>query len=148
MMRLLSSMIVVAGVIAAQASAQSLTFEQVIHRALDRSTERERARLATALATEHYLEAQSKFRWEFRPRVGLLTFSSPALLASNIGLGMLLGRTQPPAWARQSARLDSLAAEVAVERAAVTTRMEVSRQYFQVLLRQQAHSELLEAVRR
>jgi hypothetical protein len=146
MKHVLKIFISIAGFAAAHASAQQLTLDEAVRRALDRSSERERAHLAAVVANERYLESQSKFRWEFRPRLGLLAFSNPAVLASNIGLGMLLGRAQPPAWARQSARLDSLAAEVALQRAVVTARLEATRQYFQVLMRQQARDELIRAV--
>jgi len=145
---LLNLLVLATGFMAAQASGQKLTLDEAVRMALNRSSEREQARLVAVIANERYLESQSKFRLELRPRIGLLAFSNPALLASNIGLGMLFGRTPPPAWARQSARLDSLAAEVALERAMVTARLEATRQYFQVLLRQQARDELVQAVRR
>jgi outer membrane protein TolC len=147
MKNMVASLIIGAGIVAAQAFAQKLTFDEAVRRAVHRSTGPARARLAVAIANDRYLEAQSKFRWEFRPRIGLLAFSNPALLASSIGMGMAFGRTQPPAWVRQAARLDALAAEVTLERTEMTAQFEVSRHYLQVLLRQQAREELMDAVR-
>src|SRR5215210_6314962 len=99
----------------AQAFGQQLSLEEAVRRASERGSERERIQLAVAVAHQRYLEAQSKFRWEFRPRLGLLSFSNPLLLASSLGGGLTIGRNQAPESVRQNARLDSLAAEVAVE---------------------------------
>ena len=141
----MSSLIIVAGVMTVQAFAQQISFEEAVRRASDQGSERERAQLAVAVALERYLESQSKFRWEWRPRLGLLSFSNPVMLASSLGLGLSIGRNQPPESVRQNARLDSLAAEVGVERAAMKSRLEVSRLYFEVLQREEALEHLAQA---
>jgi hypothetical protein len=142
----MNSLVIAAGfIVTAQAFAQKLTFDEAIRRASERGSERERAQLAVAVTHERYLETQSKFRLELRPRLGLLSFSNPAMLASSIGLGMVMGRSQPSEWVRQNARLDALTAEVAVERAVMNARLEVTRRYFDVFEREETQKHLMEA---
>jgi outer membrane protein TolC len=60
---------------------------------------------------------------------------------------MVMGRNQPSEWVRQNARLDSLTAEVAVERAVMNARLEGTRRYFDVLQREEAQKHLKAAAR-
>ena len=126
------------------ASAQTLTLDQVVSRAVNRAKERETARVSAAVANERYLESQSKFHFELRPRVGLLAFSHPALLASSLGSGMLLGQNPPSPWARQNARLDRIASEIGAERAIMLAEREALRQYFGLMRQQKATDEIRE----
>jgi hypothetical protein len=66
----MNSLVIAAGfIVTAQAFAQKLHFDEAIRRASERGSARERAQLAVAVAHESYLETQSKFRLEFRPRI-------------------------------------------------------------------------------
>src|SRR6266567_2036291 len=118
------------------ASAQTLTLDQVVSRAVNRAKERETARVSAAVANERYLESQSKFHFELRPRVGLL--------ACSLGSGMLLGQNPPSPWARQNARLDRIAAEIGAERAIMLAEREALRQYFGLMRQQKATDEIRE----
>ena len=123
-------------------SAQTLTLDDVVSRAVNRASERETARVSAAVANERYLESQSKFHFELRPRIGLLAFSNPALLATSLGTGILLGQDPPSPWARQNARLDAIAAETGAERAIMLAEREALRQYFGLMRQQKATSEI------
>ena len=138
------TLLLIAALGARIASAQTLTLEQVVSRAVNRAKERETARVSAAVANERYLESQSKFHFELRPRVGLLAFSHPALLASSLGSGMLLGQNPPSPWARQNARLDRIAAEIGAERAIMLAEREALRQYFGLMRQQKATDEIRE----
>jgi outer membrane protein TolC len=124
------------------ASAQTLTLDDVVSRAVNRANERETARVSAAVAGERYLESQSKFHLELRPRIGLLAFSHPALLATSLGSSILLGHDPPSPWARQNARLDAIAAEIGAERAIMLTEREALRQYFGLMRQQKATEEI------
>ena len=119
-------------------SAQQLTLDQVVSRAVNRANEREAARVSEAVASERYLENQSKFHLELRPRAGLLTFSHPALLASSLGLGALLGGNRPSPWALQNVRLNTIAAEIGAKRATMVAEREALDRYFGLLQKQKA----------
>jgi outer membrane protein TolC len=121
--------------------AQPLTLEQVVSRAVNRANERETARVSAAIANERYLENQSKFHFELRPRIGVMAFSHPALLASSLGFGMLLGQNHPSPWARQNARLDTIAAKIGAARATMLAEREGLRRYFVLLQKQRATDE-------
>jgi outer membrane protein TolC len=125
-------------------SAQTLTLDDVVSRAVNRANERQAARVSAAVANERYLESQSKFHFELRPRIGLLAFSHPALLATSLGSGILLGQNPPSPWARQNARLDAIAAEIGAERAIMLAEREALRQYFGLMRQQKATDEIRE----
>jgi outer membrane protein TolC len=135
-------LLLVAGLGTCVASAQTVTLDQVIAQAVNRAREREGARVSAAIANEGYLETQSKFHFELRPRVSLLAFSNPALWVSSLGLGMLLAQNPPSPWSRENARLDTIAAQIGEERAVMTAERDALRQYFDVLQRQKAVDEL------
>jgi outer membrane protein TolC len=119
-------------------SAQPLTLDEVVSRAVKRANGRETARVSAAIASEQYLESQSKFHFELRPRAGLMAFSNPALLASSLGVGMLLGSNRASSWALQNARLDAIAAEIGAQRATMAAEREALGQYFALLQKQKA----------
>ncbi len=144
MMLLFYALLLIALPGARAAPAQALTLDQVVHRAVDRVKQRETERVSAARAGERYLESQSKFHFELRPRAGLLAFSHPALLASSLGFGMLLGPNAPSPWARQNARLDTIAAEIDSERAVTLAEREALRQYFGLWQKQKATDAIRE----
>ena len=135
---LLHSLLLIAALGVPVVSAQPLTLDQVVSRAVKRANERETARVSAAIASEQYLESQSKFHFELRPRAGLMAFSNPALLASSLGVGMLLGSNRASSWALQNARLDAIAAEIGAQRATMAAEREALGQYFALLQKQKA----------
>jgi outer membrane protein TolC len=124
--------------------AQTLTLDQVVRRARDRARQEEGLKVAQAIASEQYLEALSKFRVELRPRIGILAFSNPALLATNIGAGMLFSRTPVSKWSIHQARLDRLESEIAALQAIGRAERDAIRVYFQRLAGQRQVKNLME----
>jgi outer membrane protein TolC len=135
---LLHALVLIAALGVPVVSAQPLTLDQVVSRAVKRANERETARVSAAIASEQYLESQSKFHFELRPRAGLMAFSNPALLASSLGVGMLLGSNRTSSWALQNARLDAVGAEIGAQRATMAAEREALGQYFALLQKQNA----------
>ena len=126
---LLRALLLIAALSVRVVSAQPLTLDQVVSRAVNRANERETARVSGAIASGRYLDSQSKSNLE-RPRAGLL--------ASGLGLGALLGGNHPSPWAMQNARLDTIAAEIAVERATMVAERDALERYFGLLQKQKA----------
>ena len=138
-----------AAAFAAAACAQELTLENAVQKAVLRVKERELLRIAAARGAEQYLEGQGRFKIELQPSLGLLAFSNPAVAATRLGAGLLLGRRDAPSpWLRQDARLNTLAAEIAAEQAIVRTEMDTVQRFFDVLDRRRSMEELRNAVDR
>lgn len=115
---------------------QPLRLEQVISAALATAKMGE-ARLELAKSNLRYLEALNKTRIELRPTLGIFAFSSPALLATNLGSGLLFNRrTAPGPAAMDNARFDALAAELSSESAKVRVQLDATRAFFDLLGKQ------------
>jgi outer membrane protein TolC len=143
---LLRALLLIAALGVHVVSAQPLTLDQVVSRAVKRANDRETARVSAAIASEQYLESQSKFHLELRPRAGLMAFSNPALLASSLGVGILLGSNRASSWALQNARLDAIAAEIGAQRATMAAEREALGQYFALLQKQKATDAIRDLV--
>lgn len=122
---------------AGQPPAASFRLEEVLRAAVSTAQAGE-ARLDLARTNLHYLETLDKWRFELRPSLGLFAFSNPALLATNLGTGLLLNRrTAPGPAAMDNARFDALAAEVSSENLKVRVQLDAARAYFDLLGKQQ-----------
>ncbi|MBI4889376.1 MAG: TolC family protein [Acidobacteria bacterium] len=114
-----------------------LRFEEVLDRAVSRATA-EDARLEMARDNLKLLETLGKARFELRPTLGLLAFSNPFLLATNIGAGLLFNRQYAPsASSLESARFDTLASELQANATRIRARIEAARGYFELLEKQE-----------
>jgi hypothetical protein len=76
---LLHALLLIAALRVHVVSAQRLRLDQVVSRAVNRANERETARVSEVIASESYLEIQSKFHFELRLRAG------PAGLSPRLG---------------------------------------------------------------
>ena len=111
----------------------------------------EEARLHLLRSQAKFLETQNKTRVEFRPSLGLLSFTNPMLLAANLGSSLMIGkRGAPTPAALQSAWFDVLTAELATARARTEAQASAARAFYSLLEKQEASSqaETLLAVRR
>ncbi len=116
----------------------ALRFEEVLHRAVLRASA-EDARLVVTKYNLKLLEALGRTRIELRPSLGLLAFSNPVLLATNIGSSLLFNRrTAPSAAVLQSARFDVLASELQAHATRIQAQTGAARAYFELLEKQQA----------
>ena len=116
---------------------QTVTLEQVLHSAVAKASA-EDARVEVAQNQLRVLEAQNKWKVELRPSLGMFAFTNPALLALNLGGGLLSGRRgAPSALALKSAQIDVVAAELNAERLKVHTEIGAARDYFDLLAKQQ-----------
>jgi outer membrane protein TolC len=114
-----------------------LRFEEVLDRAVSRATV-EDARVEMSRDQLRLLETLGKTRFELRPTLGLLAFSNPVLLATNIGTGLLLNRrTAPTRAALEGARFDTLASELQSHATRIRARVEAARLYFELLEKQE-----------
>lgn len=129
------------------AAGQSITIDEVVRRAEEHAGRDHALKVAVAASQEQLVEAQSKFRLDLRPRLALFAFSNPALLATSLGTGLLLGRNTPPPWVRQHARLDRIAAEIAAQRALAVARREAQRAFFHCAVLQQSADSQAELLR-
>jgi outer membrane protein TolC len=96
------------------------------------------ARLELARSNLQYMEALNRWRFELRPSLGMFAFSNPALLAMNLGGGLLFNRrTATAPGLVDNARFDALTAEMNQESLKVRVQLETARVYFDVLGKQQ-----------
>jgi outer membrane protein TolC len=118
--------------------------ELTLREALTRAGETaagEEAQVQLAYGRLHYLESQKRTRFELRPQLGLLAFSNPLLLATNLGSGVLWQRFQAPgALTLRNAEFDVLASEVACARRRLDAKVEAARAFFELLELQEAES--------
>ena len=123
-----------------------LTLDEAVDRAVAKA-ERENTRLATVRASLQYLEAQSRTHWEFRPQLGLFSFSNPALLATSLGFSFLPNRAQAPSsWTWQNARFDELDAEVENEQAKLQARLDAAQRFSDALAKQRVCGQIQDAI--
>ena len=105
------------------------------------------ARSEVAASQLRLLEANNKWKVELRPSLGMFSFSNPALLAANVGAGLLMGkRNAPSPMTLANARFDVLAAELASERLRVKTEIETARAFFDLFEKQQIALQVSQAV--
>jgi outer membrane protein TolC len=117
-------------------AGEPLRLEEVVRRATAKA-ESENARAALAASQLKLLEAQSKWKWELRPSLGLFSFSHPGLVAASVGSGLMMQRwSAPGALALAAARMEVLAAEVEGERARVNAELAAGHAFFELLERQ------------
>lgn len=134
---LLAGMMTIAAAAAGTPPAVRLRLDDVL-RAAETRAKVEDARLDLAKSALQFLDTQNRWRFEFRPSLNLFAFSNPALLATNLGAGLLFNRRTAPGFAAMdNARFDTLAAEVNAETLRVRVRLEAGRQYFELLEKQQ-----------
>lgn len=128
-------------------SAAPLSLQEVVRRAVAKA-QADNARTALAESQLRLLEAQSKWKLELRPSLGLFSFSNPGLLAANIGSSLMLQRWSAPSpVAMQSAKVDVLAAEVAGEHSRVDAQVRAGHAFFDLLERQQVVAMLDSALK-
>lgn len=118
-------------------AAEPLRLQEAVRQAVERAqTENTRTNLARSQLK--LLEAQSKWKLELRPSLGLFSFSNPGLLAASVGSGLLMQRfSAPSALTMRNAQLDLLAAEVGAERVRVDAEIQAGHAFFNLLERQQ-----------
>ena len=132
-------MIVVAAIAfaAGPKRARTMRLEDVLTAAVTKAKV-EDARLELARNTLSFLDTQNRLRVELRPNLNVFAFTNPALLATSLGGGLLFNRRTAPGFAAMdSARFDTLAAEVNAETLKVRVQLEAARAYFDLLERQQ-----------
>ncbi|MBL8290509.1 MAG: TolC family protein [Bryobacterales bacterium] len=114
-----------------------LRLQDVVRQAVEKA-QAENARISLAQSQLKLLEAQSKWKLELRPSLGLFSFSNPGLLAASVGSGLLMQRfSAPSALTMRNAQLDLLAAEVDAERVRVEAEIQAGHAFFDLLERQQ-----------
>jgi outer membrane protein TolC len=114
-----------------------LRLQDVVRQAVEKA-QTENARTSLAQSQLKLLEAQSKWKLELRPSLGLFSFSNPGLLAASVGSGLLMQRfSAPSALTMRNAQLDLLGAEVDAERIRVEAEIQAGHAFFDLLERQQ-----------
>ncbi len=105
------------------------------------------ARSELAASQLRLLEANNKWKVELRPSLGMFAFSNPALLAANLGAGLLMGkRNAPSPMMLANAKFDVLAAELSSERLRIKTEIETARAFFDLAEKQQIALQVMQAV--
>ena len=118
-------------------AAGPVRLQDVVRQAVEKA-QTENARTSLAQSQLKLLEAQSKWKLELRPSLGLFSFSNPGLLAASLGSGLLMQRfSAPSALTMRNAQLDLLAAEVDSERIRVEAEIQAGHAFFDLLERQQ-----------
>lgn len=118
-------------------AAGPLRLQDAVRLAVEKS-QTENARTSLAQSQLKLLEAQSKWKLELRPSLGLFSFSNPGILAASVGSGLLMQRfSAPSALTMRNAQLDLLAAEVGAERIRVDAEIQAGHAFFDLLERQQ-----------
>ena len=124
--------------------AEPLTLADALNKA-SRSALAEEARVLLSYGRLHYLESQNKSKFELRPQLGLLAFSNPLLLATNLGASLLWQRFQAPgSFALQNAEFDVLASEIAHARRRSDVQVEAARTFFELLELQESEERARE----
>jgi len=127
--------------------AQALTLDEAL-RAAAQKAELEDSAVPLSQAHLQHLESLSKRKFEFRPQIGLLSFSNPAILASSLGLGFLAGfQNAPSKFAMQNARLDVALAQLSLDRAKLRAQIETVQRFLDLLEKQQVASQVCAASR-
>ena len=131
---------------AASSALRPLSLSEALRLAVARA-KADDARGEVAASQLRLLEANNKWKVELRPSLGMFAFSNPAVLAANIGSGLLMGRRNAPSTiAMAGARFDVLAADLAAERLRIRTEIETSRAFFDLLEKQQIARQMQQAV--
>jgi outer membrane protein TolC len=124
-----------------EATARPLRLHEAIESA-GRYASTEEARLHLLRSQAKFLETQNKTRVEFRPSLGLLSFTNPMLLAANLGSSLMIGkRGAPTPAALQSAWFDVLTAELAAARARTEAQASAARAFYGLLEKQEASAQ-------
>lgn len=130
---------------AAFAAPKAVTLKDALSAAVSKA-KADDARSEVAASQLRLLEANNKWKVELRPSLGMFAFSNPALLAANVGAGLLMGkRNAPSAMTLANARFDVLAAELASERLRIKTEIETARAFFDLLEKQQIAVQIEQA---
>ena len=93
------------------------------------------------------LEASNRRRIELTPQLGLLSLTNPALLAANLGAGLLMKSGGVSPLAIIDAKVDLLAAETASRRRRQQREAEVTRHFFDMGEQQRVTAQTCAAVR-
>ncbi len=112
--------------------AQPLRVEEVL-RTSAMKAERENTRVPVLEAQMQLLKAMAKRRLEFRPNLGLFSFSNPLLLAATIGSGLTYANSRVSPQTLEAAAHDLLAAKIARERGKVRAQLDAARSFFHLL---------------
>jgi outer membrane protein TolC len=132
--------------VSALAASNTVTLKVALTSAVSKARADD-ARSEVAASQLRLLEANNKWKVELRPSLGMFAFSNPALLAANLGAGLLMGkRNAPSPMTLASARFDLLAAELASERIRIKTEIETARAFFDLLEKQQIAAQIKQAV--
>lgn len=135
----------IATLVAAQPTTPPVTLKEALRTAVAKA-KTDDARSEVAASQLRLLEANNKWKVELRPSLGLFSFSNPALLAANVGAGLLMGkRNAPSPMTLANARFDVLAAELASERLRIKTEIETARAFFDLFEKQQIASQVSQA---
>ena len=126
------------------AAGQPLKMEQALSMATAR-VEREDSRLPLLEAQVRLLNSMAKRRFEFRPNLGLFSFSSPAILAATIGSGLVYQNSRVSPQTLQAATYDLLSARIARERAKVRGQIEAARTFFSLVEKQELEAARCDA---
>jgi len=145
-MKNLISIIVSFSFLSAFAAEKPVTLKQALSAAVAKARTDD-ARTEVAASQLRLLEANNKWKVELRPSLGMFAFSNPALLAANVGAGLLMGkRGAPSPITLANARFDVLAAELSSERLRVKTEIETTRAFFDLLEKQQIAVQVKQTV--
>lgn len=136
----------IATLVAAQPTTPPVTLKEALRTAVAKARADD-ARSEVAASQLRLLEANNRWKIELRPSLGMFAFSNPALLAANVGAGLLMGkRNAPSPMTLANARFDVLAAELSAERLRIKTEIETARAFFDLLEKQQIALQVKQAV--
>lgn len=117
-------------------AAQPLRVEQVLKESATK-VEKENTRVPVLEAQLQLLKSMAKRRLEFRPNLGLFSFSNPLLLAATVGSGLTYQNSRVSPQTLEAAMHDLLAARIARERTKVRAQIEAARTFFDLLEKQE-----------
>lgn len=125
-------------------AAQPLRVEQVLRTSAAKA-EQENTRVPVLEAQVRLLKSLAKRRLEFRPNLGVFSFSNPLLLAATIGSGLTYQNSRVSPQTMEAATYDLLAARIARERAKVRAQIDGARSFFDLLEKQEFEKARCEA---
>jgi outer membrane protein TolC len=125
-------------------AGQPLRVEQVL-RSSAAKVERENTRVPLLEANMQLLKSMAKRRLEFRPNLGLFSFSNPLLLAATIGSGLTYQNSRVSPQTLEAATHDLLAARIALERSKVRAQIDAARSFFDLVEKQETEKARCEA---
>ncbi len=141
--RLLSTAIVLP-ILCLPLAGQPLRVEQVLKSSASK-VERENTRVPLLEANLQLLKSMAKRRLEFRPNLGLFSFSNPLLLAATIGSGLTYQNSRVSPQTLEAAAHELLAARIGLERSKVRAQIDAARAFFDLLEKQESEKARCDA---